>query len=58
MAPAVARRPGSRKRVVNVMEELFKITLLMRRRTDNLTNGYSERSEKAPKAINRQIEKL
>ena len=40
------------------MEELFKITLLMRVRTDYLTNRYSERNEKALKAINRQIEKI
>lgn len=45
-------------RVVAVMEELFKITLLMRVRTDYLTNRYSERNEKALKAINRQIEKI
>ena len=45
-------------RVVDVMEELFKITLLMRVRTDYLTNRYSERNEKALKAINRQIEKI
>ena len=45
-------------RVVDVMEELFKITLLMRGRTEYLTDRYSERNEKALKAINRQIEKL
>lgn len=45
-------------RVVDVMEELFKITLLMRVRTDYLTNRYSERNEKALKAINRQIQKI
>lgn len=45
-------------RLVDVMEELFKITLLMRGRTDYLTDRYSERNERALKAINRQIEKL
>ncbi|GGX96005.1 arsenical resistance protein ArsH [Massilia dura] len=45
-------------RVVDVMEELFKITLLMRGRTGYLTDRYSERSERAMKAIDRQIEKI
>jgi arsenic resistance protein ArsH len=52
------RPSGYYDRVVDVMEELFKITLLMRGRTDYLTDRYSERNENALKTINRQIEKL
>jgi arsenic resistance protein ArsH len=52
------RRSAYYDRVVDVMEELFKMTLLMRGRTDYLTDRYSERNERALQAIDRQIEKL
>jgi len=45
-------------RVVDVMEELYKMTLLMRGRSDYLLDRYSERSECANQAINRQLAKL
>jgi len=45
-------------RVVDVMEELVKITLLMRGRTGYLTDRYSERNERAKAKINQQIARL
>lgn len=49
------RPSGYYDRTVDVMEELFKITLLMRGRSDCLTDRYSERNERALKAIERHI---
>ena len=45
-------------RVVDVMEELFKFTLLTRGRSNYLTDRYSERSERARQAIDRQLQKI
>jgi arsenic resistance protein ArsH len=45
-------------RVVDVMEELFKMTLLLRGRSAYLNDRYSERNERARKAIDRQIAQL
>ena len=52
------RPSGYYERVVDVMEELFKMTLLLRGRTDYLTDRYSERNERSVKAINRQLGKI
>lgn len=52
------RQSGYYERVVDVMEELFKMTLLLRGRTDYLTDRYSERNERAVKAINQVIQKI
>jgi arsenic resistance protein ArsH len=42
-------------RVVDVMEELVKFTLLVRDRSDYLTDRYSERREAAPREINTDL---
>jgi arsenic resistance protein ArsH len=52
------RPSGYYERVVDVMEELFKMTLLLRGRTEYLTDRYSERNERSIKAINNQIRQI
>jgi arsenic resistance protein ArsH len=46
-----------RDRVVDVMEELYKITILMRDHVDYLTDRYSERKEKANQEISETANK-
>jgi len=49
------RPSGYYERVVDVMEELFKMTLLLRGRTDYLTDRYSERNERQTKIISAHV---
>ena len=46
------------ERVVDVMEELFKMTVLLRGRTDYLTDRYSERNARAMRAIDAHLTQL
>jgi len=52
------RPSGYYDRVVDVMEELFKMTLLLRGRTGYLTDRYSERNERSVNNIPAQVAKL
>lgn len=52
------RQSGYYDRVVDVMEELYKFTLLTRGRSAYLTDRYSERNERQMKAINAVIGKI
>ena len=52
------RPSGYYERVVDVMEELFKFTLLLCGRSNYLTDRYSERNERAMQEIDRQIKEI
>lgn len=52
------RASGYYDRVVDVMEELFKVTLLMRGSADYLTDRYSERNERKLKMIDQAVKKI
>ncbi|GAC1405692.1 MAG: hypothetical protein NVSMB6_00650 [Burkholderiaceae bacterium] len=52
------RQSGYYGCVVDVMEELFKMTLLLRGRTAYHTNPYSEHNEWSMKAIDLAIKKI
>jgi len=52
------RASGYYDRVVDVMEELFKTTLLMRGSADYLTDRYSERNERKLKMIDQAVKKI
>jgi arsenic resistance protein ArsH len=52
------RPSGYYDRLVDVMEELFKMTLLMRGRADYLVDRYSERNERQVKKIAALVAKI